>query len=235
MKEFLKKSADGSIEKTKERPPVLARMVKRVLSLPKGILERRKIRRARERIATVPWGQKDFTAVQGQIAASLKDTLPISVIEDLVRESALRRLGSESELMKHAEEFLDFVSPYPRHVKRFLNRLRLFLFVAHEKNMLGGQPPLTAQHIAKWVALCERWPLLAKAISADPRRMTTLEGRTSPRKDEENIVETYLTKLVPEYAGDIWLRPFIWSPTRISEVIERLIHFEPATGAGSAE
>ena len=63
--------------------------------------------------------------------------------------------------MRHLE-------PMPRHAKRLLNRLRLLLFVAHERKMFGGKPTLSSRHIGKWAVLGERWPELSQIVCTSP-------------------------------------------------------------------
>ena len=79
--------------------------------------------------------------------------------------------------------------------------------------MFGGTPELTPAHLAKWLVLREQWPALGRSIVVDPERLAALE---SSAKD-----------------GDI--SPEAWEllsrGPRLSEVIVRLVYFQPA-GSG---
>jgi hypothetical protein len=143
--------------------------------------------------------------------------------------------------MEQAREFLGYIELYPRHAKRFLNRLRLLLYMAHERGMFGGELALTPRHVAKWAVLCERWPLLATALSTRPHMMLFLEGRPSELvklalegrpSDRDRGGEEFvnaLSSLAPDYRGDSWLPAFLASEPKIAGVVAGLVRFEPAT------
>ncbi len=122
------------------------------------------------------------------------------------------------------------LQPYPRHAKRLLNRLRLLLFIAHERNMFGGSTPLGPKHIGKWVVLCERWPSLAQSLTFDPGAIKELEGISQPELDQPQL-DTYeesLALLAPIYQHDAELKRFLRSEVQLSPVMDRIILFQPA-------
>ncbi len=134
-----------------------------------------------------------------------------------------RYLEDESELQREAEdEVMRYLEPMPRHAKRLLNRLRLLLFVAHERKMFGGRPMLSPRHIGKWAVLGERWPELLQEICRDPQIMKGLE-----------TVETHKAEIrrrVPVYENDESLRDLCLSQAGVTlwPVIQRIVEFTPA-------
>jgi hypothetical protein len=141
----------------------------------------------------------------------------------LLRERLQHYLEDESELQKEAEdEVIRHLDPLPRHAKRLLNRLRLLLFVAHERRMFGGSPILSPRHIGKWAVLSERWPELAQAISRAPELMVPLEDRRRHNKT--------VGHLTPLYQGDEALKQFCVadSRTQLAALMDRIVQFRPA-------
>jgi KAP-like P-loop domain-containing protein len=168
-------------------------------------------------------GRKDFTIVEREVRDSIRATLSPGLIEDLVRERVQRRLSDDSEVLKEAQaEVMKYVEPFPRHAKRILNRLRLLIFIAHERRMFGGEPPLSARHIGKWAVLCERWPELAQSLSARPELMTRLE--------QEAQYEAAINSAAVAYAKDATLREFCLSSSslKFASLMNRIVHFAPA-------
>jgi len=76
----------------------------------------------------------------------------------------------------------------PRNVKQFVNMFRLQAFIANETGLFGSGrvsrsgKPLTIGQLAKFVALCMRWPKFVEAASANPVLVKTLETH-EPRSD----------------------------------------------------
>jgi hypothetical protein len=168
-------------------------------------------------------GRKDFTLVEREVHDSIQASLGTGLIEDLVRERIQRRLSDDSEVLKEAQaEVMNYIEPFPRHAKRILNRLRLLIFIAHERRMFGGEPPLSARHIGKWAVLCERWPELAQSLSARPELMTRLE--------QETQYDAAINSAAVSYAKDATLREFCLSGSnlKLASLMSRIVHFAPA-------
>ena len=168
-------------------------------------------------------GERDFARVERSVQSSNKSLLADAVTRGLLRERLQRYLEDESELQQEAEdEVTRHLDPLPRHAKRLLNRLRLLLFVAHERRMFGGNPILSPRHIGKWAVLCERWPELAQAIARDPKSMTPLEDRSHH--------DHTIKKLAPLYQGDDALKLFCTADSGplLANLIERIVQFRPA-------
>jgi hypothetical protein len=174
--------------------------------------------------ARIAAGERDFSKVEAYVRRENSAWRNDREAEGLVRERLQRYLEDESEIQREAEdEVMRHLEPMPRHAKRLLNRLRLLLFVAHERKMFGGSPELSSRHIAKWVVLGERWPELAQIVCTNPEIMRRLE---SVKKHDLVIKER-----VPLYENDKALRRFCLSRFTIKlwPVIGRIVEFTPFT------
>ena len=110
-----------------------------------------------------------------------------------------------------------------------VNHLRVLLVVAHEREMFGGRPPLTAQHLGKWVVLGERWPELARLLKIQPERIRDFEEK-SPGEMGGLLTETGLGELAsPE------LVRFLAEEPALGGVLERLVHLRPAESLEAEE
>jgi hypothetical protein len=150
-------------------------LVERILPL---VRESRRRRQIDEQIkARIAAGERDFSKVEEYVKRENSAWRNDPETEGLVKERLQRYLEDESELQREAEdEVMQHLEPMPRHAKRLLNRLRLLLFVAHERKMFGGTPELTPRHIGKWAVLGERWPELSQEIYMNPNIMKRLEN-----------------------------------------------------------
>jgi len=168
-------------------------------------------------------GERDFSKVEASVQSSRRSLLSDPATRGLLRERLQSYLEDESELQREAEdEVTRHLDPLPRHAKRLLNRLRLLLFVAHERRMFGGSPILSPRHIGKWAVLCERWPELAQAISRAPELMVSLENGKRHN--------TVIGRLAPPYLGDEALKQFCVadSQTSLAALMDRIVQFRPA-------
>ncbi len=188
--------------------------------LPRNVEHTRSII-VKEIEARLPVAGRDFASIERAVTASLGSSLEAALAEDLVRERIQRRLSNDSEVMMEAEaEVMTYVEPLPRHAKRILNRLRLLIYIAHEREMFGGEPNLSPRHIGKWAVLCERWPELAQALCVQPEMMARLE--------QDSQYEGAVNEVVPFYGNDVVLRNFCLSGERLAIVINRIVHFTAA-------
>lgn len=144
----------------------------------------------------------------------------------LLDEALQLHLVNESELLRQAEaEAIPHLPPLPRNAKRALNHLRLLLFLAHEKKVLGGNPAIDARHIGRWIVLNECWPELARALADEPAAMAELEkAAADPAAFAEKI-----RCLAPAWEQDRDLLRFCGGETRLGDVLERLVHLDPAS------
>src|SRR5258708_29693344 len=175
--------------------------------------------------ARIAAGEREFSKVEIAVRKSSERWGKNPETESLVRERLQHYLEDESELQREAEdEVMRYLDPVPRHAKRLINRLRLLLFVAHERKMFGGRPSLTPRHIGKWAVLCERWPELAQAICKDPELMTRLEN-----SKRHSLV---LKKEASIYKDDGELRDFCLraGEIKLSPAMLRIVQYTPAGG-----
>jgi hypothetical protein len=183
-------------------------------------------RQIKSRIAA---GERDFSRVEAAVKWQNRNLQKNAETRGLLRERLQRYLEDESELQREAEdEVMRHLEPVPRHAKRLLNRLRLLLFVAHERRIFGGTPPLTPRHIGKWAVLCERWPELAQSVLRQPGIMQGLENAASHA--------VVLGGACPVYKDDSALERFCISDnqTLLAEVIDRIAEFRRAVPIGRA-
>ena len=169
-------------------------------------------------------GERDFSRVEAYVRGENAAWRNDPEMEGLVTERLQRYLEDESELQLEAEdELMQFLEPMPRHAKRLLNRLRLLLFIAHERRMLGGKPELSSRHIGKWAVLGERWPELLQAVCMNPDIMKPLED---PETHDAVIKEQ-----APLYENDEALRRFCFARggLKLWPVVKRIVEFVPAT------
>ena len=169
-------------------------------------------------------GERDFSKVEAYVRGENSAWRNDPEMEGLVTERLQRYLEDESELQLEAEdELMQHLEPVPRHAKRLLNRLRLLLFIAHERRMLGGKPELSSRHIGKWAVLGERWPELLQAVCMDPDIMKPLE--------DSETHDAVIKERAPLYANDEALRRFCFSRggLKLWPVVKRMVEFVPAT------
>jgi hypothetical protein len=169
-------------------------------------------------------GERDFSRVASLVKEQNSFGPKDQAIDGLVRERLQRYLENESEIQREAEdEIMRFLEPMPRHAKRLLNRLRLLLFVAHERHMFGGEPRLSARHIGKWAVLGERWPELLNVLRARPDLMKWLEKSEADHK-------ACIRDNVAVYVDDEELSRFCLSEkgVKLTPVLERIIEFTPS-------
>lgn len=145
-------------------------------------------------------GEEKLEAYAGQVAESLRT----------VRSPEVEAV--EAFIAEHPPRF-------PRSAKRMLNHARLLTKIARDREMFGGSPALTPDHLGKWIVLGERWPELAELIG----------DRPPTAGDDRGLLDLYIA---PEGANantvDRELDDLLKAPPELTPVIDRLIHFKPA-------
>jgi hypothetical protein len=100
-----------------------------------------------------------------------------------VNERRALWLTNESDYVQRAAAACArHLQPIPRNGRRALNRIRLLVAVASNRGLLDDPDPIPPGALGKWVALQDRWPLLARAAMRDPKLLGTLEeaGERAP-------------------------------------------------------
>jgi hypothetical protein len=144
--------------------------------------------------------------------------------DELVQQLAQRYLVDDSPVRREVEAAMfEFLPPLPRSAKRLLNHLRLQLALAVQHGILDADSPVTPTHLAKWIVLNERWPDLALAVGADPALLTQLE---SVEREQALALLLRRHNLNAPVSPDLF--EFLREETRLSEVVDRLVHLETA-------
>jgi KAP family P-loop domain len=93
-----------------------------------------------------------------------------------IRRRMRQRIISNNELRAELDHaVLEVLPPSPRAAKRMFNHAHLLLDIGVERGIFAAQPGLRARQLAQWVALTERWPAVAAAITGDPTLLERLE------------------------------------------------------------
>lgn len=142
--------------------------------------------------------------------------------EKLVADRVARYFTHESALQAQAE-FVHFLPRIPRSAKRLMNHLRLRLYVAVRRELLGSGSELTPRHLGKWVVLEERWPELARRVSEQPHRLGQLE-----RAQDLTGLESSLATFDSADEASESLLEFVKTEPKLGLLAEQLIFLEPA-------
>jgi KAP family P-loop domain len=168
--------------------------------------------------------KKDPLADPRAIREQIHGAIGFDFDEALVREEFSFVVADDSDLRREAEmEIINYLPALPRSAKRIINRLRLFILIAVERNMFNGA--VSPREIGKWALLCERWPDLADVLSLKPKSIDDLESKAKSKAGEDSFRQ-HVRNLAPNYAEDAELQKFCAGGARLSGVMEKLIHFE---------
>ena len=154
-------------------------------------------------------------------------TQSITTASSRLVEQRVRRATVEELVTEGSGELSSYLPGLPRSVKRVANRHYLLASVAVCRNMIGGSPPLTAQHLSKWAVMMERWPDLAAEIIDRPTLAGELER--GARSDEGPSREETLSELLPVGISQREeLVRLLRDPTSIAAIADRLVFALPA-------
>ena len=147
------------------------------------------------------------------------------LIRDLVSSSFL-----DSDEFRAVERFIaDHPPRLPRAGERTFYHAQLLTEIARARHMFGGDPPLTPEHLAKWVVVTERWPAFARGVLVDPEILARLEAAATGGLLDEELASCalQLTDVLP-------LTELLRGEPELAPLIERLIYFRPAAPASAA-
>ena len=119
-------------------------------------------------------------ALVPRLEAEAGGALPISraAVVQIARLTLFNKLIGEKELDPESIRIVEtYLQALPRNVKRFLNRFWIAVGIAFRRGLFSGELRVSRAQLAKWLVLCERWPLLIKPLTADPQEMVLLENR----------------------------------------------------------
>ena len=166
-------------------------------------------------------------------AAELVQAAPTGAIAPIYHsllQSALqtRAEGSEKEFVEAAEKTaFAYLSGTPRSVKRVVNRVRLMIYIAWLKGLDRADPPLTAAHIGKWVALHERWPGIAAKTTRNPRLFEPLKSALLKKGKAKKSVRD----IIARHQDDQVLRRWFSEQPDMAEVLKYLAEYDTGDDA----
>jgi hypothetical protein len=149
--------------------------------------------------------------------------------EKEIRRRMRQRIISNNDLRTQLDRAVLRVLPLsPRGAKRMFNHAHLLLDIGVERGIFATQPGLRPGQLAAWVALTERWPSVAAAITTD----TTLIGRLEEavRQASPDYGPKQITKMERELniAGlDDSLLDFLNHTESLVPVVRVLVNFYP--------
>jgi hypothetical protein len=142
-------------------------------------------------------------------------------VSDLVHQEVRSYLIHESEPLKEVEDYIRLFPPeLPRGAKRVLNHARVLTRVALDRHVLDGGE-VTPQHLGKWIVVSERWVDVAAYVKAKPATLRRLEHDAQA----ETLGDSY------EQFYTHGLAEVLRQEPPLSDVVERLIRYEPGTPA----
>ena len=135
--------------------------------------------------------------------------------EDLrLKEYRTKRDEAEYELRP-------YLPANPRGAKRLINHERLYVQIAEDRGIFGGNPELTYGHLAKWVLIVEHWPRLGAALTRDPNKLKVLENCASVGDLQEQLELIDSNVLASDEMISV-----LGKGVSLSPVLGRLVRFE---------
>jgi hypothetical protein len=140
-------------------------------------------------------------------------------VDVLVHQQVRSYLIHESEQLKEVEAYIRLFPPeLPRGAKRMLNHARVLTRVAVDRGVLEGGD-VTPQHLGKWIVVSERWVDVATYVKREPDAMRELEQDAQAG----SLGDSFHNVRTDDLADVLRHEP------PLSDVVERLICFEPGT------
>jgi hypothetical protein len=160
--------------------------------------------------------QSELKARVAATAGQVDDTLVNQLVEGYL-------FGAASELRKVEEVIAESPPQLPRAAKRTLNHARLVTRIARERGVFGGDPPVTPEHLGKWIVLSQRWTSLGRRLADEPSLMAEFEQRA--REDLADALRWLDVPVRPTAE----LNAVIVATPQLSSVLPQLVYFEPAS------
>ena len=153
-----------------------------------------------------------------------------------IRRRMRQRIISRNKLREDLDEAVyDVLPSSPRAAKRMFNHAHLLLDIGVERGIFAEQFGLKASQLAAWVALTERWPSVAAAVTSDPTLMGRLEGaiqQAAPNFGPEQI--TMIENQIGITGLDSTLVEYLHRTDSLVPVVRMLVNFSPDTDKASA-
>lgn len=196
-----------------------------------GDTVRRRLRNRSARKSTVKVDET-IRGHGGNLTDTVKEAVEQSVASASSRliEQRVRRASVERLVSAGSSELAAYLPGLPRSVKRVANRHYLLASVAVSRKMIGGTPPLTAEHLSKWAVMMERWPDLAEQIVEQPRLADQLEqcARIEELSAREQALRPLLERASVSQRDDADLVRLLRDQTSIAAIVDRLVFARPA-------
>jgi hypothetical protein len=138
-------------------------------------------------------------------------------------EAKTERDEAKTERDEAERELGPYLPANLRGAKRLINHERLYVQIAEDRGIFGGDPKLTYRHLAKWVLIIEHWPRLGAALTRDPDKMEALESCT----DIETLQQR-LNLVDPNSRATDELLKVLSKAVPLSPILGRLVQFEPS-------
>jgi hypothetical protein len=149
--------------------------------------------------------------------------------EEEIRRRMRQRIISNNDLRTQLDRAVLRVLPLsPRGAKRMFNHAHLLLDIGVERGIFATQPGLRPSQLAAWVALTERWPSVAAAITADATLIGRLEEavrQTAPDYGPEQI--TKMERELNIKGLDASLLDYLNCTESLVPVVRVLVNFYP--------
>jgi len=142
---------------------------------------------------------------------------------EAVREE---RMGETAELQAAYAAAISDLPLLPRNAKRLVNMLRVLIYLARERGLLGRQ--ITPEHIGRWCALRERFPDLAIRTLRSPSMLDKLEAAL----ENAETFGAQLAYLDKSIHGDI--HRFLNGEPKLGPVSVFLVHLDGDREEGSS-
>jgi hypothetical protein len=78
---------------------------------------------------------------------------------------------------------------------------RLLLPIAYPRDVFGGDPELTVEHLTKWAVLSKSWPALSSSLVADTFAVRAVGGRLHIHRGEATDPDATVTTDVASFTA----------------------------------
>jgi hypothetical protein len=170
--------------------------------------------------------------------ASRRKSLETRITGDAEADEVHERLAAEDLRLREyrtkrddaEREILRYLPANPRGAKRLINHERLYIQIAEDRDIFGGNPELTYRHLAKWVLIIEHWPRLGAILNQDPEKIKILENcaNVEDLRHELGLID-------PNIIASDEMFSVLAEAIPLSPVIGRLVRFEPSAISTAAE
>jgi hypothetical protein len=155
-----------------------------------------------------------------------------SILAGTVRGRMRQRIISNTELRTELDRAVLEVLPLsPRAAKRMFNHAHLLLDIGVERGIFDTQPRLQPRQLAAWVALNERWPSVAAAITSDPTLLGRLE-QAAQQTAQQDLSLDRLAALETDMGItglDLSLLDYLRRSDSLVSCVRLLVNFSPDT------